>query len=175
MGQIGGDLLNGIGGYIEVAQHTTTSYVRLDVAEWQIRQQWVNVDATHSGCYGAINMRRVAIGYTFACEVIWDLTKDHPKRLLQSCNHIKLRFRVGNPVEGQYPPGYSAEIKQMYYVSPSALLESITTINNTSKDVVRMFVKGVGSSHLFLTGPTNDESAYLTTYNQYLTGRGWTP
>jgi len=176
MGQVNGNLLNGIGGYVEVKQYAQVGdqYLqRLDITEWMVRHQWYNVDATHTGCYGAINMRRVAVGWTFACEVVWDLNQHHPKALLQSCNSIGLVFNVGNPVEGQYPPGFNQADKQMFYYSPSALLDEIITVNNNSKDVVRLFCKGTGSSHLFLRGPFNDENAQMQTYQTYLANRGW--
>jgi len=178
-GMIGGDLLSGVGGYIRVWQSgQDTNYAtgnRLDVGEWRVRKMHINAECTHTGCLGSLNYRRVAIGWRFACQVLFDLTKVAPRPLLHSCNTIKIRFNLGNPIEGQYPPGYGTGQWQYYY-SPAALLEEVHTVSNAAKDVIRQDVTGIGTSHIFLFGGAledNNETAEFNTYKALLAAQGW--
>lgn len=179
-GIVGGDILSGVGGQVIVwafDQDSNAEGLRLDVAEWKVRELLQNAECTTSGCYGALNFRRVAVGYKFWARIPFDLTQPGPKYLLKSCNTIQLRFNFGNPIEGQYPPGYDSAEFWQYYYSPAALLDEVTTVSNASKDVIWQEVFGTGTSHIFLLGGAeesgNAESAEAQIYEDYLASRGW--
>jgi hypothetical protein len=178
---IGGDILTGVGGYLAVWQQgakgsaPASGGVVMDVSEWQIREMFVNAECTTTGCLGALNYRRVAVGFKFACKIPFDLSAPNPKIYLRNSDSVALRFNCGNPniesLEGKY-----TQANWEYYYSPAALCEEVATISNAAKDVIRQEVVGVGTSYIFLCGGVsgNDQSQLLTNYLNACAARGWT-
>jgi hypothetical protein len=177
---IGGDILSGVGGYISVwqpalkANAPATAGTLMDVSDWQVKEMFVNAECTTTGCLGALNYRRIAVGYKFWCRIPFDLQAPNPKVYLRNQDSVAIRFNVGNPsieaLQGRYTVA-----NWQYYYSPAALAEEVTVISNAARDVVRQEVMGVGTSFLFLCGgiAANDQSQLLTTYLQQVAARGW--
>ncbi|MFA5037681.1 MAG: hypothetical protein WC479_10960 [Candidatus Izemoplasmatales bacterium] len=177
---IGGDIITGVGGYISIWQPNQkasapgTNGTRMDVSDWQVKELFVNAECTTTGCLGALNYRRVAVGFKFWCRLPFDLNQPNPKVFLKNQDSIALRFNIGNPdietLNGRY-----TQANWSYYYSPAALAEEVSTISNAAKDVIRQEVIGVGTSFLFLCGGAtgNDESQLLQTYLQAVASRGW--
>jgi hypothetical protein len=177
-GMINGDIISGCGGYIAAWAYNgngpDSNETRLDVSQWEIQELFHNAECTTTGCMGAMNHRRVVLGYRFKCSIPFDLTQLTPRIMLKSCNTVQLRFNLGNPAEGQYPPGYGVGFWQ-YYFSPAALLEEVHTISNAAKDVIRVDCTGIGASHMFLCGGLdgNNETGLLQAYLTAQARRGW--
>lgn len=178
---IGGDILTGVGGYLSIwqpgnkASAPSNNGLRLDVSDWQVKELFVNAECTTTGCLGALNYRRVAVGYKFWCRLPFDLQAPSPKVYLRNQDSVALRFNIGNPSIEALQGRYTAA-NWSYYYSPAALAEEVSTISNAAKDVIRQEVIGVGTSYLFLCGGAtgNDQSQLLQDYLNSVAARGWT-
>jgi hypothetical protein len=141
----GGMILSGFGGNIAFNKRDGTGFYRVDVAGWELENIHINKECPHSGSVGAISRRRT--GLDWKCKAnIW--------------------FTAGNSIERYLRSGWGFEtilylsshdawlgygVTESYYYSPSALLDTIRTIDNSDgKDIIRQEITFSGNSLLFL-------------------------
>lgn len=167
----GGYLFAGFGGYI-VAKRKTDGIdgIRLDVAEWRVERRYNPAECTHSGCQGAITRRQAGYDYTVELKVWFD-GANQPDPLLESGWTVELVLWISH---AQKWSDYGFNEQSRYY-SPSAIIESIRTIDNsqsrdTDNDVVRQEITLKGNSLMFLLPA---ENADYVTYMNYLNNKHW--
>jgi hypothetical protein len=79
----GGNILSGIGGYLQLWNWRNTAgspnqfptpinYSYLDVARWQLFRDWASPPNWYSGCHGSIRRRTVCADWKLTAHVWWD-------------------------------------------------------------------------------------------------------
>jgi hypothetical protein len=160
MGMPGGKLLSGFGGYLTV-KNVGGSPVRIDVAGWELENIHINKECPHSGSIGAINRRRTGLDWKARCSIWTDADKP-VEQYLRSGWGFAVAFYLSS-LEAW--TGYG--LGQSYHYAPSALLNTIKTIDNSDgKDIIRQEITIDGNSLLFLLPLEN--AAWQVYYNQLL-------
>jgi hypothetical protein len=155
---IGGSLLAGAGGYINIYQYATSNYATLDVAEWQMEYIPKNKAFGHSGSFGATNRRRTGLDYKVLLKVFWDARFPPESRLLTG-DSVGLVLTIGDG-RAWAAMGYNYQAR---WVSPSALASRLIMTNNSEgDDIVTETWILEGNSHIFLL-PYHQEA-----YDQYM-------
>jgi hypothetical protein len=173
--------LCGIGGYIEFRRsqpgtpYTPSAMEILEIQEWRIEHEYINVRLPMSGGEGSISRRRVADDFQFVAELDLDLTPARkvltPEEIAAGVTgdphlddrlnghpddefRLAMTFHCGDPTFWTHPKVRSiarpAETeKGVTYFCEEVLLNKVCPVNSArGDDVVRYRIQGEGSAPL---------------------------
>ena len=164
--------LCGVGGYIEFRRsepgtdYTPGGMEILDIQEWQIDHEYINVRLPMSGGQGSISHRRVADDFQFIAELDLDLTStrndatqaphmdDRLKGDADEDFRLAMTFHCGDPTFWTHPRiqtiARPAETeKGVCYFCQEVVLDKVWVVNSArGDDVVRYRIQGHGSTPL---------------------------
>ena len=158
-------------GYIDITSNSTDNVndqtTSLDVARWEIVQNYENAPLLCSGLLGTTDARRIGYSYSFRAEVIWDANS--PPDLLfrglgsastpsggacalyRGVSGCELVFWYGTTTRGAIQISPPQPPEDRYYWSPDAIIESaVPVVDANGKRVNRVVVDGRFRSHVFL-------------------------
>ena len=144
----------------------------LEVAQWQVQRITHLAECPTTGSWGAINRRVVAFDYHWAASIPVD-QDNMPDVVLASYAQapqdydsanitVALAFLLGNVEENPEAQvmGLTSQ-DQKYYWSPSAYMQVAGFVLDSSRDVIRVNVNGMGNSRMYLIpDELNSANAY---------------
>ena len=164
----GGQLIAGIGGYLNIISPFNGNMTRLDAASWQIRRRRKMFRRGHSGSVGgAILSRITALDWTASLKIWWDIGNP-PEDLLMSDWGCGIQFGMGSFAAWQ---AYGIA-QQGFYLAPSALLSSFDVDDSSEgndDDIVTATAEVVGNALLFYLP---DQLAQYNAWLQQVTALG---
>ena len=170
--------VRGFGGFLQLSRTeirgesgpTKIDRHLLEVGAWSLRHKFRKVELPLSGGFGAIAQRRVASSFTFAANLVWDVTALAQSRTAEnvflgkafledlfiggSSNTnrftVSALFALGDPFQYDIAfPGAEQADRNAFYYCDSVHLDEVLVVTSTEPpDLVRMEATGSGSAPL---------------------------